>query len=198
MLRPQIRQIYLNVNPPLLFQRLLLVQMIDWRRRVADEWIPGIPHPKQTIIIDEKSCPAFFVPWRRPCVAPNLRHICLRELSASCVPIRTSAIAMAMIQPAPKKDDDRDDDCKCPIRTPKMSQIRAKSSWICSLKAPKMWCPSFESVFVCVQPSIRHSLALRREPCCRKLACLMIRTWMLAVAHRSGLRDPLGFSCNVV
>lgn len=128
----------------------------------------------------------------------NLPHICLRESSASCVPIRTSAIAMAMIQPAPKKDDDRDDDCKPPPCTQKMSQIRAKSSWICSLKAPKMWCPSFESVFVFVQPSIRHSLALRREPCCRKLACLMIRTWMLAVAHRSGLRDPLGFSCNVV
>ena len=157
---------------------------------------PGDHIQKRMILINEKSCPAFFVPWRRPCVAPKTFLTFVRESRVRAA--SRSAIAMAMIQPAPKKDDDRDDDCKPPLCTQKMSQIRAKSSWICSSKAPEMWCPSFESVFVCVQPSIRHSLALRREPCCRRLACLMIRTWMLAVVHRSGLRDPLGFSCNVV
>lgn len=110
-------------------------------------------------------------------------------VSFSC-PSRTAsfaiAIAMALIQPAPKKDDDRDDDCKliCALFGSKMNQIWASMTKISRVEADLIDPCGLTLWFVSWQLSIRRSSVLRRERFCRKRVSSTIHSSMLADAHR--------------
>ena len=107
--------------------------------------------------------------------------------------IYAGAIAMDAI----KKDDDRDDDCKCEWR-----EEDERDRGVCEedqlawrervavgrnrevFGGGRREIDSFGCCVCVLQLSTRHFTALRRVPCCRKRAVSMTESWILAGVHR--------------